>query len=117
VTIRRSIDAGEIKPGNYILGSSVLRYVICGRPGQVTRIAGKRIYYTRFLQDGSGKTEDTHMNRDQVLFVCDTEREMIALMQLSAEREHAISVAVASIEQDLSAQYDFRLSILVKEDA
>lgn len=117
MTIRRSIDAGEIKPGDYILGNSVLRYGICGRPGQVTRIAGKRIYYTRFLQDGSGKTEDTHMNRDQVLFVCDTEREMIALMQLSAEREHDISVAVANIEQDLSEQYDLRLSILVKEEA
>lgn len=113
MTIRRATTETEIKVGDFIAGASALVYGICGRPGQVTRISGKRIYYDRQLQDGSGKIESTHMNRDQVRFVCDTKEELNALMLLNESSYRDTSRAVENIERQFACEFEVRLIALI----
>lgn len=113
MTIRRATEEVEIKEGDFILGSSVLPYGICGRPGKVTLVRGKRLYYDRILQDGSGLIDSTHMNRDQVKFVCDTREEVDALMQLSETSYRRTSAAVRSLEEEYQNGFEGDLQALI----
>lgn len=112
MTIRHAAPEVEIKDGDFILGASITAYGLCSRPGKVTHISGKRIYYDRFHTDGV--IDSTHMNRDQVRFICDAKEEVDSLMFLSDRKQREITAAVQNVEQAFGAQYDIHLSNLIK---
>lgn len=117
MTIRRATPEVEVKVGDFIAGASGLIYGICGRPGRVTIISGRRIYYDRYLQDGSDLIDSTFMNRDLVRFVCDTKEELDALMSLSEDRNSSTSFAVRAIEEQYAATTETLLNGLIKRFA
>jgi len=111
MTIRRATDDIEIKEGDYILGNPFINYHLVGNTGKVTRIAGKRIYYDRFHDD---VLDSTHMNHDQVRFVCDTKEEVEQLQIMSQARYRDISTAVSNLELRIGYEFDVRLNALVE---
>lgn len=112
MTIRRATEEVEIKEGDFILGAGFVNYHLVGNAGKVTRIAGKRIYYDR--QHAEGILDSTHMNRDQVRFVCDTQDEVEKLKFLSLCKYREMSTAVRDLELSYENSYETHLSMLIR---
>lgn len=111
MTIRRVTEDTEIMDGDFILGNSIFAYGLCDRPGKVTGIRGKRIYYDRFHAEGV--IDSTHMNRDQVRFICDTKDELEKLMFLSECKHRETTAAVQNIEHQYANEYEKHLRNLI----
>lgn len=106
--IARPTEDSVIEPGKFVHGPSSLPHGLHSEPRRVTRIAGKRVHYRRL--DGS----ESFMLRANVLMVCDTEAEALAVHKLSEERDMDIASRVADITCSRFIAHGARLDALMR---
>lgn len=91
----------EVRPGQWICETPLLRDHICSAPREVTRRSGKRVYF----KNRHGDDEGAYCAIQSVLALCDTKEEAFALFAISKQQVDALQAVRAEHQAHFKALF------------